>query len=95
MQTVEREPVVIWTTIGALVSALLIRFVPDLGNEVIDAVVSAIVVLGPVIAGAAYARHKVTPVAAPKTEDGRPAAIVPAEYWQQLVTRVQRAEEGK
>ena len=92
MQTVEREPVVIWTTVGALVSALLLRFVPDLGNDVVDAIVAAIVVLGPVIAGAVYARQKVTPTAAPKMEDGRPAALVPQEYWQQLVTRVQRDE---
>ena len=88
----EREPVVIWTTVGALIGALLVRFVPDLGSEAINAIVDAVVVLGPVIAGAVYARGKVTPLASPKTADGQPAAIVPAAYWGQLVTRVQRAE---
>jgi 6,7-dimethyl-8-ribityllumazine synthase len=88
----EREPVVIWTTVGVLIGALLVRFVPDLGSEAINAVVDAVVVLGPVIAGAIYARGKVTPVASPKMNDGQPAALVPAAYWGQLVTRVQRAE---
>ena len=73
----EREPVVIWTTLGALIGALLVRFVPDLGGEAINAVVDAVVVLGPVIAGALYARNKVTPTAAPRTSDGQPAYIVP------------------
>ncbi len=73
----QNEPVVIWTTIGALVGALLTRFVPDLGGELINQIVEAVVVVGPVIAGAAYARSKVTPVANPRTTDGQPAAIVP------------------
>lgn len=88
----EREPVVLWTTVGALIGALLVRFVPDLGGDAINAIVDAVVVLGPVIAGAVYARGKVTPVDAPRTKEGQPAALVPAEYWGQLVTRVQRAE---
>lgn len=73
----EREPVVIWTTVGALIGALLVRFVPDLGGDAINAIVDAVVVLGPVIAGAMYARGKVTPVDAPRTKDGQPAYIVP------------------
>lgn len=73
----EREPVVVWTTLGALIGALLVRFVPDLGSEAINAIVDAVVVLGPVIIGAAYARGKVTPLASPKTADGQPAFIVP------------------
>lgn len=95
METVEREPVVIWATIGALVSALLLRFVPDLGGDTINAIVDAVIVLGPVVAGAVYARRKVTPVAAPKMQDGQPAMIVPATYWGSLVQRVHDAEERK
>jgi len=58
----ENEPVAIWVSVGALVSALLFQFVPDIDNELVTAIVNVIVLAGPIIAGAAYARSKVTPV---------------------------------
>lgn len=62
MENVENEPVVIWTTLGALVGALLTRFVPDLGGDLINQIADFVVVAGPVIAGAYYARSKVRPI---------------------------------
>ncbi len=60
---IEKEPVLIWATVGALIGALLTRFVPDLGGDLINQIVDFVVVVGPVAAGAYYARGKVRPIA--------------------------------
>ena len=68
----EHEPVMIWTTLGALIGAFLWRFMPDLGGDLINAVVDASVIIAPVLMGAWYARAQVTPVADPHDNDGTP-----------------------
>lgn len=88
----EKEPVVVGTSIGAAVSVAIMAIVAmlvslgvwNLGSEqvgsirtAVEAVVALVVLLAPPIVGALWARGKVTPVAAPKTKDGQPAALVP------------------
>lgn len=68
MNVIEKEPVTIWVSIGALVSALLFNFVPDIDNGLVSAIVDVVVLVGPIFAGIVYARSKVTPVAKVEAE---------------------------
>lgn len=101
MESIKREPVRLGAAIMALVSAVLVLLVAfgveitDTQQQAIIGVVGALIAMASIFGVGEWVRRKVTPTAAPRTDDGRPAAIVPAEYWGQLVTRVQRAEEGK
>lgn len=61
MQT---EPVLTATTIGAIVSAvlaLLIAFGVDLASEQVEALLTLIAVIAPVVLSAVYARSQVSP----------------------------------
>ena len=68
------EPVMVWGTLGTLVGALLMammqQFMPDIGNELMTAIVELVVFLVPILGGLWYARSKVTPVSNPKNEFG-------------------------
>lgn len=75
------EPVMVWGTLSTLVGALLMammqQFMPDIGNELMTAIVELVVFLVPILGGLYYARGKVTPVANPKAADGTP--LVPSD----------------
>ena len=75
------EPVVVWGTIGALIGALLsafmVQYMPDVGSDLVNSIVELVVFLVPLLGGLYYARGKVTPVANPKSADGR--RLVPSE----------------
>ena len=62
MNKVKDEPVVVWVSVGTIVSALLYQFVPDISNELVNAIVNSIVTLGPIVFGMIYARSKVKPL---------------------------------
>lgn len=58
------EPVITATTVGAIVSAvlaLLVAFGLDLASMQIEAVLTLVAVVAPVVLSAVYARSKVTP----------------------------------
>lgn len=71
----------IWGTLGTLIGAVLLGFMqqyaPDLGSELMNAIVELVVFLVPILGGLWYARGKVTPVANPKATDGR--KLVPSD----------------
>ena len=56
----DREPVMIWGTIGALISSILYQFIPDMGDDLISSIVDFIVVIGPILITLWIARGKVT-----------------------------------
>jgi uncharacterized protein YacL len=61
---VTNEPVLTATTIGAVVGAflaLLIAFGAPIGNEQVQAILTFVGVLAPVVLSAVYARSRVTP----------------------------------
>ena len=87
----EKEPVIVGASIGSAVSVAIMAVIAmlvslgvwDLGSEqvnsiqtAVEAIVALVVLIAPVIIGALWARNRVTPVAAPRTPDKRPAAIV-------------------
>ncbi len=58
------EPVLTATTIGAIVAAalaLLVAFGVDLGPEKVEAILTFVAVVAPVVLSAAYARRRVSP----------------------------------
>lgn len=68
---IQRNPVAIWGTIGILVGAILREFIPDLSNDLIEAVVQFVVTVGPGFVALLYARQQVTPVADPHDNSGQ------------------------
>lgn len=66
------EPVMIWTTIGALIGSVLAWLVPDMPNDVAQNIVTVVALVGPVVAGAFYARSKVD---GPNTAQDKDAEI--------------------
>lgn len=58
------EPVISATTVGAIVSAvlaLLVVFGVNIQSDQIEAILTAVAVIAPVVLSAIYARSKVTP----------------------------------
>jgi len=102
MERIKREPVRFGAALGSaiitLVSSVLVLAVAfgvqitDVQQAAIMGVVGAVIAIAGLFGVGEWVRRKVTPMASPRTESGEPAAIVPAAYWSQLVTRVQRAE---
>lgn len=59
------EPVLTATTMGAIVSAvlaLLVSFGVELASEQIEAILTLVAVVAPVVLSAVYARSRVSPV---------------------------------
>lgn len=92
---VEDNPSLVWPTLGALVGALLTQFVPDIEDALLNAVVNAVVIIGPVLVGAVATWRQVTPLRNPKTEDGEPAVILPQSVYAQHVAMAYNGEKAR
>lgn len=70
METLKNEPVAIWPALGLLIGQLLRQLVPDLGDDLIAAVIDFVIAWGPVIVGLWYARSQAYgPVTVQKMKD--------------------------
>ena len=105
-----REPVLSAQAIAAAVSAVImlgLGMAVSLGwislndtqmgsiEKFVGALLALAVLVGPQLVAAFWARRKVTPLAAPKTADGQPAAIVPLAQAQAMGFAPPAGQEGK
>ena len=77
MNTIKREPVAIWTSIGVLVGLAIQKYlIPDMSSETLQLLSGVLAVALPTIGGAFYARSKVF---APINSMGQEVVAVPKD----------------